>query len=994
MPGSDVTAKSKKIHIDPDICFDCMEATIRHRGPIDIVVVTTMFCRQNRGTVALLERERELERLRARLTDAGTGHGCVVVVEGVAGIGKTALVTALCGLARGNGFAALTALSGELEQELPFSVVRQLFEPAVRSLTLTGAARLAAPVFTEMRVADPTTVGAVAHGLYWVCSDLAAECPLLLVIDDVHWVDQASLRFISYLARRITDIPVMLVLAGRPAAPGSGLDLALSGLTPQRLVLQPLTETAVSQLVREIMAVDADDAFCRACATACGGNPFLLTEGLRTLNADGIRPIAAEAARVANLRPDTVTRAVLTRLAHLGPKATRLARALALLGPVENLHIAAELAGLTADEAAAAGEALAAEDIIMRTRPISLRHPLVRTVIYADGTDLRRSIEHKRAAVLLASNGVSPEELVPHLLATAPESDPRIVEQLRLAAASALGRGAPEIAASCLRRALDEPPDVGDRLGILIEFAQALAMGNKFVEAADVLSSAAGLVDDPDLRAELTLQRALMLFRAGHGAEVTACYDDARRILGGREAEFLRRPGCLTLLVAGLAAMEPPTNRIDKLERIPRTADVSDDTVRLIDASLAFCFATSGVRSADETFAVAKRAATGALSTGPDTWIIVNFASAGMSITDHHVDALELLDRGIALAQRNGDIGGYRYLSTLRSHGAFYAGRLYEAEEAGRAALDLHELSTIPEIQLAAAVLIDALVARGELAQAQAILSERGMEGPATVQMLLDHVVLLARARLRWRQNRLHHALTDYQNCGRTLSEHGFTNPGFAHWRADAAQILFEVDEVSRARELAAENLELSRRFQAPGAIGIALRVSGLVGDRDAIDTLAESVAILRTAGSDLELARSLTAQGAALRRAGQRSASLPVLREGLDLATRCGARPLADEARMELVAAGARPRRSAITGPAALTVSELRVARLAAGNETNREIAQRLFLSLRTVEVHLTNTYRKLGLQSRSQLAAALAGAGMVWQSSAYTPDRADLVP
>jgi DNA-binding CsgD family transcriptional regulator len=929
--------------------------------------------------MALLERERELELLSARLVDASCGHGSVVVVEGVAGIGKTALMTAVHGQARANGFTTLAALSGELEQELPFSVVRQLFEPAVRSLTLTGAARLSAPVFDDLRVADAATVGAVVHGLYWVCSDLAAECPLLLVIDDVHWVDGASLRFISYLARRITDIPVVLVLAGRPATPGSGLDLALGGLTPVRLFLQPLSEMAVGRLVREILAVEADDAFCRACAKASGGNPFLLAEGLRALSADGVRPVAAEAARVANLRPHTVSRAVLTRLAHLGPEATRLARALALLGPVENLHIAAALADLTTEQAAAAAEALAAEDIITRTRPISLRHPLVRTVIYADSTDLRRSIEHKRAAALLASAGVSPDYLVPHLLATAPENDPRIVEQLRAAAASALGRGAPEIAAACLRRALAEPPDVGDRLGIMIEFAQALAMGNKPVEAADVLSSAADLVDDPFLRAELILQRAMTLFRAGHGTEVTACYDDVRRILRAREAEFLRRPGRLSLLVAGLAAMESPIGRIDLLERIPRT---DENTVRLIDSTLAFCFATSGARSADETFAAANRAANGELSVGPDAWILVNFASAAMSITDHHAEALDLLDRGIEIAQQHGDIGGYRYLCTLRSHSALYAGRLLEAEEAGRAALDLHELSTMPEIQLAAAVLIDALVARGELAEAQAILSERGMERPVAVQMLIDHFVLMARARLRWRQNRLREALTDYGNCGTTLSEHGFTNPRFADWRADAAQVLFALGEVSEARKLAAENLELSHKFQAPGAIGIALRVNGLVGDRDKLDSLAESVAILRTAGCGLELARSLTAQGAALRRAGHRSAALPVLREGLDLATRCGARPLADESRTELVAAGARPRRTALTGPDALTASELRVARLAAAEETNREIAQELFVSLRTVEVHLTNTYRKLGVQSRGQLATALAGAATAAQN------------
>lgn len=927
--------------------------------------------------MALLERERVLELVRGYLAEVRGGSGCVVVVEGVAGIGKTALLTAVRDLARDNQFATLSALSGELEQELPFSVVRQLFERTVLSSTLTGAARLAAPVFGATRVADAATVGAIVHGLYWVCADFAAEHPLLLTIDDVHWVDPASLRFISYLARRITDLPVMLVLAGRPATPGSGLDLALTGLTPQRLVLQPLSETAVGSLVREILDDDPDDAFCRACATASGGNPFLLTEGLRSLRTAGVRPVVAEAARVAELRPRPVARAVLTRLAHLGPEPTRLARALTILGPVDDLHIASALADLTPEQAVAAVEALASEDIVTRTRPISIQHPLVRAVIYSDSTDLRRSIDHKRAAALLASTGVSAEVLVPHLLATAPEADPQVVEQLRAAAARALGRGAPKIAAACLRRALAEPPDADDRLAIMVECAQALEMGNKSAEAAGMLNAAANLVDDADLRAELLLQQALMLFRMGRAAELAACCNEARRILGDRETEFLRRPERLGLVVAGLAALESPIEWIDRLERIPKAEDVSDGEGRLIDASLAFCFAASGVRSADETIAVARRAAAGELSARPDTWIRVNFASAGMSITDHHADALNLLDRAISITQQHGDIGGYRYLSTLRSHSAFYAGRLQDAEEAGRAALDLHDLSTVPEIQLASAVLVDALVARGELTEAQAILSERGMERPAAMAMVIEHFVVMARARLRWRQNRLQEALADYRNCGTTLSEHGFTNPGFAHWRADATQVLFALGEVSEARELAAENLELSRRFQAPGAIGIGLRVLGLVGGRDSLDRLGESVELLRAAGSVLELARSLTAHGAALRRAGHRSASLPVLREGLDLANRSGARALAEDARAELVAAGARPRRTALTGPAALTACELRVARLAAANETNREIAQRLFLSLRTVEVHLTHTYRKLGVESRDQLAAALADAG-----------------
>lgn len=203
----------------------------------------------------------------------------------------------------------------------------------------------------------------------------------------------------------------------------------------------------------------------------------------------------------------------------------------------------------------------------------------------------------------------------------------------------------------------------------------------------------------------------------------------------------------------------------------------------------------------------------------------------------------------------------------------------------------------------------------------------------------------MARARLRWRQNRLQEALSNNRNCGTALSEHGFTNPGFADWRADAVQVPFALGEVSEARELAEENLELARRFRAPGAIGMASRIGGLVGDRDQLDTRAESVAVLRTAGSKLELARSLAAYGTALRRTGHRSAAQPVLHEGLDLATRCGADVLAEEARAELISAGARPCRTALSRPEALTASELRVARLAADNDANRDIAQKLFL-------------------------------------------------
>ena len=295
-------------------------------------------------------------------------------------------------------------------------------------------------------------MGSMVHGLYWVCSNLAERGPLLLAVDDVHWADEASLRFVSHLARRITDLPILLILSGRPRTPGSGLTRALGGIQPEVLGLRPLSEEAVGRLVRTRMSNAADDAFCRACAHASGGNPFLLAEVLTSLRSDRVRPVAAEAERVADLSPQTISRAVLARLAGLGPGAVRLARALAVLGPVDGLIRPARLAEIELAEAAGIVDALVRESIVTATRPIEFVHPLVRTAVYADGSEVQRATDHKRAALIMAADGTSAELIAPHLLIAEPESDSFVVDALRTAADGALARGAPETAAVLLNR--------------------------------------------------------------------------------------------------------------------------------------------------------------------------------------------------------------------------------------------------------------------------------------------------------------------------------------------------------------------------------------------------------------------------------------------------------------------------------------------------------------------------------------------------------------
>jgi DNA-binding CsgD family transcriptional regulator len=202
----------------------------------------------------------------------------------------------------------------------------------------------------------------------------------------------------------------------------------------------------------------------------------------------------------------------------------------------------------------------------------------------------------------------------------------------------------------------------------------------------------------------------------------------------------------------------------------------------------------------------------------------------------------------------------------------------------------------------------------------------------------------------------------------------GHRNPAFIAWRSSAALALLQLGEQDEARSLAREELELARIWGAPRALGAALRAAGLVeGGEHGLALLEEAVQVLSGSPAKLEHAKARTELGAALRRANRRAEAREHLRQAVELATICGAAPVAARAESELLATGARPRRIALSGVASLTPSERRVAQMAAEGPTNREIAQALFVTQRTVEVHLTSIYRKLRISSRSQLAAAL---------------------
>src|SRR6516165_8384343 len=295
----------------------------------------------------LLEREHELDRVRAALRAVGQRAGGVLVIEGAAGMGKSRLLEAARARASDLGVCVLSARATELEQGFPYGVVRQLFErrlveadAAERERWLAGAAALASDVLTGAPApaskapprGPPATDPGYAwqHGLYWLASNLSADSPLVLVVDDLQWCDPPSVRALAFVARRLDGQPLGLILATRPLDPARSPETTTLVADPaaERLRLPRLTRAAIAVLVSSRLSGELDDRFVRACDEVTGGNPFLVGELLEEAAARGLEPTSAAAADVGAIVPRGVANAVLLRLARMVPTAATLARAL------------------------------------------------------------------------------------------------------------------------------------------------------------------------------------------------------------------------------------------------------------------------------------------------------------------------------------------------------------------------------------------------------------------------------------------------------------------------------------------------------------------------------------------------------------------------------------------------------------------------------------------------------------------------------------------
>ena len=336
----------------------------------------------------------------------------------------------------------------------------------------------------------------------------------MLVVDDVQWGDDPSLRFLAYLRRRLEGLPV-LVLCGLRVSELEARKTLLGEIAgdPLTAVVRPgpLSGPAVAALIGGRLREDADDAFAAACHIATGGNPLLLGELLKALEAEHVRPDRAHVDLVADLGPRAASRAVLLRLGRLPEVAATVAHALAVLGDGADLSAVAALAGL--DEAAAAGAvaALARAEIVRAEPPLAFVHPVVGAAIRLDVPPGERELQHGRAARLLADMGAPVDQVAAHLRAAPARGEPWVVDTLTGAATGARRKGAADSAVAYLARALAEPPPPERRAGVLLELglAEALTSGRA---AAEHLREAYEALGDPRSRAMAAqvLGRALL----------------------------------------------------------------------------------------------------------------------------------------------------------------------------------------------------------------------------------------------------------------------------------------------------------------------------------------------------------------------------------------------------------------------------------------------------------------------------------------------------
>ncbi|MCG5213845.1 helix-turn-helix transcriptional regulator [Streptosporangium sp. KLBMP 9127] len=908
----------------------------------------------------LFGRSRETEIIEGLIDGVAENRSAVVIIEGGAGAGKTALLDYVVETARQRELRVLYTSGGHRRPQRILGCARELLGVPPAVPTLSSGPDLGLGFGPDPGLDDQfAELDARVH-------HLTAEGPLVLVVDDVQRIDEPSLSWLAHLARGLSGLPLLLVASvstgERPAAREPYDDLR-NTLNLTEIHLNPFGQEDVEQVLATNRETPVSPQFAALCLRLTGGNPRFTWDLARLLNAEGIAADDESTGLLAGLAPPRIARYISDRLARHSAQALDVAKVLAVLGGTARPSVVRELCGFEGSTCDDTIQSLTELGLLRAGGTVAFVHPIVRTTLYRCMRTAERSTRHLAAAKVLAARDADAALLGRHLLAAGSTTDPEITDLLCDVAVRLASMGDLEQSTACLQRAIQGSLSPAHRAKLTLQLGVALGGYDARASIKHLRHASTGVRTSAE-HAVIGQHLALATAALGDLDGAIGVLDEHVGLLHERDPGLGRRlrgyRRMLSMLRGGSSegfAWEQPSRGSTHIE--------CDSGTR---AALATGLAWKGEnleRSAGEAEAAL---ATGRL-TGAGS-LVIGFALLPMV----YADRLDAVERQLLDAEQHLPAVQVPELAALRSHVALRRGDVAQAEVAAWAATaavadDLPE----PVLLHHLAVLVDVMLERGEHEEAAEMLRQAGLPHELPVTWRHNHL-LHSRGRLRIACGDIRAGIEDLLACGERLARWGVTNPSVSTWRSDAALAFDRLGERPRARALAREEVIAARSWLAGRSLGVSLRALALLttdsGKR--LTMLREAVQVLERSPAALDLGRAVVDLGTALAEDNQESEARDMLRRGLDLAQRCGGTALADHALAELVRYGARPRRRAQTGWAALTPAERRVAQLVVEGRKNREIAQILFVSQRTVELHLTNIYRKLNVSSRVALVKA----------------------
>jgi DNA-binding CsgD family transcriptional regulator len=953
--------------------------------------------------VQLVGRERELASMERALDTVSAGTPSVLAVTGEPGIGKTALLEALGARAEARELLVLSGRAAEFERGPPFATFVDALDDYLGTLNPRlfenldrGSMAELASVFPSLaQLVDEAAQGLPderyrAHRAVGSLLELLGRRrPVVLVLDDAQWADEASIELVAHLARRRPKGRLLLAVGYRTHQAPSSLVAALttSPVDGRVLVkLRALSPVEVDELLGESVPADARSVLHRE----SGGNPFYLRELLRAEGMDaGKEPSAARVEEV----PAGVIAALGSELGQLRSEAQRMLEGAALVGDPFDPELAGVAASLDESRALVLLDELLDSDLIRETelpRRFRFRHPIVRRAVYESAKPGWRVAAHGRLAATLEDRGASPGECAHHVECSAPVGDDHAVMLLTQAGRAAAPR-APSTAAHWFDAALRLLPSGADdqRLQLLAPMASALGAAGRIKDSRDALREATALVprDAGTERARLTAACATMEFLLGGSVE-------ARSQLVGALDELpdQRSPeaGTLKLALAWVCLWKLDYEQArgwaqDVLEQALADGDRAlEATARVLSALWEARLGTvaGALKELDAAAATFDRLDDSELA----PWLL-SFARLGMAETmfERPDSCRRHMERALAVARSSGQ--GYVLVEVLLFLGDAlqWQGDLRGAVQCFEDAIASAELTGENEFLLwALGQRCWSAVRAGDLGAASAA-GERAVELSAGRSDQVSAVVgfFLAAAQLE---------AGDPAGCRERMLEAG-GGPDLPlnervyqpRWygiltRAELALGQLEQAEAWAERaETAADGLGL------PGRTGWArhARAEVMLARGDAVpaaDLALAAADSFSEAENRIDAERARILHGVALAEVGDRAPAITALEQARTELEACGALGLRDQAARELRRLGRRvPRRTraSVEAIGALSPRELEIAQLVHQGRTNKQIANALYLSARTVETHLTHAYRKLGVPGRSALAAAVEREG-----------------